>query len=117
MKCQSEYDTYGDGRMRIAVITFWMLFAATNVSAEYFNQRNIIEECSKDSSFGSTCHTYLAAYRDFMTFMVFAPDAEAAKSVCIFDLDTERVAKRLAQAKPLPNGYRVPALIVDEFCN
>ena len=64
--------------MRIAVITFWMLFAATNVSAEYFNQRNIIEECSKDSSFGSTCHTYLAAYRDFMTFMVFAPDGEAA---------------------------------------
>ena len=79
MKCQSECDTYGDGKMRIAVITFWMLFAATSASAEYFNQHNIIKECARDNSFGSECYTYLAAYRDFMAFMVRATDADARR--------------------------------------
>ena len=117
MKCQSEFDTYGDGKMRIGLITLWMLFAATNASAEYFNQRNIIEKCARDNSFGSTCYTYLAAYRDFLAFMARATETERAKSLCIYGLETQRVAKRLAQAKPLPNSYQVPALIVDEFCN
>jgi len=103
--------------MRIGLITLWMLFAATNASAEYFNQRNIIRECARDNSFGSTCYTYLAAYRDFMTYMVFATESERAKSVCIASLETERVAKRLAQAKALSSSYGVTDLIVDEFCN
>jgi len=117
MKCHSEFDTYGDDMMRIGLLTFWMLFPSTNVSAEYFNQRNIIEECARDNSFESTCYTYLAAYRDFLAFMARATETERAKSLCIYGLETQRVAKRLAQAKPLPNGYQVPALIVDEFCN
>ena len=117
MKCQSECDTYGDGKMRVVLVGFWMLFATTNASAEYFNQRNIIEKCARDNSPGSTCYTYLAAYRDFLAFLARSTETERAKSLCIYDLETQRVAKRLAQAKPLPNGYQVPALIVDEFCN
>lgn len=103
--------------MRIVITTLWMLFAATSASAEYFNQHNIIKECARDNSFGSECYTYLAAYRDFMAFMVRATDAERAKALCIYSLETERVATRLAQATPLSTGYQVPKLIIDEFCN
>ena len=46
-----------------------------------------------------------------------ATDAQRARSVCILSLETERIAKRLAQAKPLSSGYQVTELIVDEFCN
>ncbi len=114
---QSESDTYGDNKMRIGLITLWMLFATTNASADYFNQRNIIEECAKDSSIGSTCYIYLAAYADFLAWFGHATDAQRARSVCILSLETERIAKRLAQAKPLSSGYQVTELIVDEFCN
>ena len=117
MKCQSGCDTYGDGKMRIGLITLWMLFAATNASAEYVNQRNIVEECASDNSFGSTCYTYLAAYSDFLAFLARATETERAEALCIYGLETQRVAKRLAQIKPLTNGYQVPALIIDEFCN
>ena len=103
--------------MRIWITVLWLLFAATSASAEYFNQRNIIDSCASDSSFGSKCYTYLAAYRDFMAFMVRATDAEREKAMCVFSLETERVATRLAQATPLSTGYQVPKLIIDEFCN
>ena len=103
--------------MRIGIVTLWILLAATSASAEYYNQRNIVDKCAKDSSFGSECYTYLAAYRDFIAFMARATDAERAKVSCIFGLDTKRVAKRLAQAKPLSQSYQVPKLIIDEFCN
>ena len=101
----------------IMIITSALMLLASHASAEYFNQRNIIRECAKDTSFGSTCYTYLAAYSDFLAFFARATDAQRAKSVCILSLETERVAKRLAQAKPLPSGYQVPYLIFDEFCN
>ena len=34
MKCQSECDTYGDGKMRVVLVGFWMLFTTTNASAD-----------------------------------------------------------------------------------
>lgn len=75
--------------MRIWIIVLWMAFASTSASAEYFNQRNIVDKCARDSSFGSECYTYLAAYRDLMAFMIRATDTERVKATCIFSLDTE----------------------------
>lgn len=103
--------------MRISLFILWMLTAATNASADHFNQGNIIAECSKDSSFDSRCYTYLAAYKDFLAFFIRATDAERVRSLCMLELETERVARRLAQAEPLPSGYMVSDLILDEFCN
>ena len=117
MNGQIVYDSYEEDRMRIGLIILWMLTAATNASAESFNQHNIIAECSKDRSFYSPCYTYLAAYRDFLSFFVWATEAERIRALCILNLETERVANRLAQAEPLPSGYKVAELIMDEFCN
>lgn len=104
--------------MRILITMLWMFISATSATAEYFNQRNIVDTCGRDSSFGSDCYIYLAAYSDLMAFMLRATDAERARATtCILSLKTEQVAERLAQAKPLSTGYKVPELIIDELCN
>ena len=78
----------------IIIITSALMLLASHASAEYFKQRNIIRECAKDTSFGSTCYTYLAAYSDFLGFFARATDAQRAKSVCILSLENQISSKQ-----------------------
>ena len=54
--------------MRVGLIIFYIFIGITSAFADHFNQRNIIEECAQDTSFDSRCYTYIAAYRDFVSF-------------------------------------------------
>ena len=90
------------------------------VYADHFNQRSIIELCNEDSSFGSNCYTYVAAYRDLMGFLVFSTDEERARLLgCLtnMDLTTESITRRLAQSEETNRPGQVADLLLKEFCN
>jgi hypothetical protein len=103
--------------MRKLLIVLLLVLNWTPVSAEHFNQDNIIEECAKDSSFNSRCYTYIAAYKDFLAFYTRTSDENRKRILCLRKLTTKRIVERLAVAEPTAKDYRVPVLIIDEFCN
>ena len=103
--------------MKKLIISILLILIWTPVSAEHFNQDNIIDECGEDTSFNSTCYTYIAAYKDFLAFYTRTSDENRERILCLRKLTTKRIVERLAVAKPTAKDYRVPKLIIDEFCN
>ena len=99
------------------IIAALIVLSWTPVSAEHFNQDNIIDECAKDTSFNSICYTYIAAYSDFLAFYTMTSDENRKRILCLRKLKTRRIIERLAVAEPTAKDYRVPKLIIDEFCN
>jgi len=103
--------------MKKLIISILLILVWTPLYAEHFNQDNIIDECAKDTSFNSTCYTYIAAYKDFLAFYTRTSDENRERILCLRKLTTKRIVERLAVAEPTAKDYRVPKLIIDEFCN
>lgn len=87
-----------------------------NASADHFNQRNMIELCKEDASFDSACYTYIAAYRDLIGFMLFSSDEDRAKVLCLSNVSTDKIVRRLTVASETERPGQVADLLIDEFC-
>ena len=100
---------------RLIVILSVILFA-NQASADHFNKRNIAKLCAADNEFTSRCYTYIAAYKDFLAFFVHATEEDRANSLCLLNLETQRIADRLASEQP-GGSPQIARWIIDEFCN
>ena len=100
---------------KLLAILSVVLFA-NQASADHFNKRNIAELCAADKEFSSRCYTYIAAYQDFLAFFVHATEEDRANSLCLLNLETQRIADRLASEQP-GGSPQIARWIMDEFCN
>ena len=103
-------------RTKVFAISMFAVFVAQQSSADHFNQRNIIEECAKDSTFDSRCYTYIAAYKDLLGYFVFSDDSKRARLLCLLDVPTELMTKNIPTAIPTSDP-RVADLLVKRFCD
>ena len=104
--------------MRNLFISFLvMLIVPLTSNADHFNQNNIIAECSTDRSFSSSCYTYVAAYKDFLSWFIRASEEEQVRSLCILRVNTDRITERLASSSKTEGSYQVTDLILAELCN
>ena len=101
---------------RTCLLSISISCAFGSASADHFNQRNIIELCQSDTSFSSTCYTYLAAYRDLLGFLSFATDEDRARVLCLGQVPTDVMAQRLATASETDRPGQVADLLINEFC-
>ena len=102
---------------RVIILSFCLLPSVG--SADHFNKRNLIDLCKEDTSFYSTCYTYLAAYRDLIGFLIFSSEEERTRLLCLSspNLTTERIARRLTVAEETERPGQVADLLIEEFCN
>lgn len=100
---------------KLLAVLFILIFA-TQAGADHFNTRNIKQLCAEDNAFESRCYTYIAAYKDFLGFLVTATEDDRARLSCLFDLETQRIAERLANQQP-GGSWQIARWIIDEFCN
>lgn len=101
---------------RTCVLAVATSLACSSASADHFNQRNIIDLCRSDTSFDSTCFTYLAAYRDLIGFLIFSSDEDRARLLCLIQVPTVDIAQRVATASETDRSGQVADLLIDEFC-
>lgn len=104
---------------RKIVLAVVMCCISAPVFADHFNQRNIITLCNEDTSFDSTCYTYLAAYRDLIGFLMFSTEEERAKLLCLVNpsITTERIARQIAVADETEQSGQIADLLIEEICN
>jgi hypothetical protein len=102
---------------RVIILSLYLLPSVGR--ADHFSQRNLIDLCKEDTSFDSTCYTYLAAYRDLVGFLVHSTEEERIRLLCLSNpnLTTDRIARRLTVADETRRPGQVAYLLMEEFCN
>lgn len=98
-------------------ISVWLLVGASPSFADQFNQKNIVDLCAEDASFESRCFTYIAAYKDLLGYLVWSTDEERARLLCLLNVSTDRIVRRLPVATETDRPGQVADLLVREFCN
>jgi len=102
--------------MRV-IICFLFCVSGTVGYADYFNTRNLLAECQKDTSFSSSCTTYVAAYQDLIGFLIFSTDEQRGEILCLSQIPTKDIVNALGNMTlRSTDPQRIGDFLTKEFC-
>lgn len=94
-----------------------MFLCASQSYADHFNTNNLLNECSRDTSFESSCYTYVAAYSDLLGFFIFSAAEERNKIFCLSRVPTPEIVKALGKMTiRSTDPHRIGDFLIKEFC-
>lgn len=115
-KLSSKNDVW---KIPLIRVIFCLLFCVSGTVgyADHFNTRNLLAECQKDTSFSSSCTTYVAAYKDLIGFLIFSTDEQRGKILCLSQIPTNDIVNALGHMTlRSTDPHRIGDFLIKEFC-
>lgn len=103
--------------IRLAILVI-LSGVATHSFADHWNTRNLLDACDDDNAFASPCYTYLGAYKDVLSYMIFSSIEERAALLCLLDVPTADIALALSDMSlRSTDPQRIGNFLIKEFCS
>ena len=103
--------------MRI-LFTVMIFICASKSYADHFNTNNLLNSCNQDTSFSSTCYTYVGAYKDLLRFFAYSTAEKRDEIFCVYEVPAAEIVDALGKMSIRgTDPHRIGDFLIKEFCS
>ena len=104
--------------MHKILITLLFCLSITQGKADHFNTDNLFYSCKQDTSFWSSCYSYLGGMKDLLGFFIYSSPEKRAEILCLMEVPTKEMVETISKLQLRESDPMFVAdFLIAEFCD